>query len=134
MPPEAHREPSGDTVTVLMYPVWPRRSDRSLQFVRFHTCGRAPWQSQLVHSRNWWRAAAEPLVRMRGQTGTWQPESNDSKRTTKADRLAKQVDGNGIDRYWKLEIGESMRILGTCLPCRPGILQQICTTAAVGDR
>jgi hypothetical protein len=35
--PEAHREPSGDTVTVLMYPVWPTRLVRSLQLVRFHT-------------------------------------------------------------------------------------------------
>ena len=50
LPPEAHREPSGDTVTVLMYPVWPRRSDRSLQFVRFHTCGRMPWQSRPTHA------------------------------------------------------------------------------------
>lgn len=38
LPPEAHREPSGETVTVLMYPVWPTRLLLSLQLVKFHTC------------------------------------------------------------------------------------------------
>jgi len=37
LPPDAHRLPSGDTVTVLMYPVCPTRFVRSLQLVRFHT-------------------------------------------------------------------------------------------------
>ena len=36
-PPDAHSEPSGETVTVLMYPVCPTRLVRSLQLVRFHT-------------------------------------------------------------------------------------------------
>lgn len=36
-PPEAQRDPSGETQTVLRYPVWPTRSLRSLQLVRLHT-------------------------------------------------------------------------------------------------
>lgn len=36
-PPEAHRDPSGDTVTVFRYPVWPMWLVFSLQFARFHT-------------------------------------------------------------------------------------------------
>ncbi len=37
LPPLAQREPSGDTVTVFMCPVWPMRLVRSLQSVNFHT-------------------------------------------------------------------------------------------------
>lgn len=37
-PPEAQREPSGDTVTVFRYPVWPMWLVFSLQLARFHTC------------------------------------------------------------------------------------------------
>merc|ERR1719245_2961515 len=37
LPPEAQREPSGDMVTVLRYPVWPMWLVLSLQLVRFHT-------------------------------------------------------------------------------------------------
>merc|ERR1719243_37170 len=37
LPPLAHREPSGDRVTVLRYPVWPMWLVFSLQLVRFHT-------------------------------------------------------------------------------------------------
>merc|ERR1719409_552020 len=37
LPPEAHREPSGETVTVFRYPVCPTRLVRSLQLFRFHT-------------------------------------------------------------------------------------------------
>jgi len=36
-PPEAHRDPSGDTVTVFRYPVWPMWLVFSLQLARFHT-------------------------------------------------------------------------------------------------
>merc|ERR1712027_69596 len=37
LPPEAQRDPSGDMVTVLRYPVWPMWLVLSLQLVRFHT-------------------------------------------------------------------------------------------------
>merc|ERR1711904_221024 len=37
LPPDAHREPSGETVTALMYPVWPTRLVRSLQLDSCHT-------------------------------------------------------------------------------------------------
>ena len=37
LPPLAHREPSGETVTVLMYPVCPAKVVRILQLVRFQT-------------------------------------------------------------------------------------------------
>ena len=39
LPPEAHREPSGDTVTVLRYPVWPLsvRLSRRLRMDVTHT-------------------------------------------------------------------------------------------------
>merc|ERR1719309_777043 len=37
LPPEAQREPSGDMVTVLRYPLWPMWLVLSLQLVRFHT-------------------------------------------------------------------------------------------------
>lgn len=37
LPPDAQREPSGETVTVLRYPVWPTSLVRSLQLLRFHT-------------------------------------------------------------------------------------------------
>lgn len=37
LPPDAHNEPSGDTVTVLRYPLWPKWSYWSLQLVRFQT-------------------------------------------------------------------------------------------------
>merc|ERR1719197_252197 len=36
-PPEAHSEPSGDTVTLFTYPVWPSRFFLSLQLVRLQT-------------------------------------------------------------------------------------------------
>merc|ERR1719209_2653878 len=36
-PPEAHRDPSGDMVTVFRYPVWPMWLVFSLQLVRFQT-------------------------------------------------------------------------------------------------
>eukprot|EP00438_Fugacium_kawagutii_P005983 Skav208859 [mRNA] locus=scaffold4276:52568:52921:- [translate_table: standard] len=36
-PPEAHRDPSGDTVVVYTTPVWPTKLVRSLQLFRFHT-------------------------------------------------------------------------------------------------
>lgn len=39
MPPEAQREPSGDTVTVFRYPVCPMWFVFSLQLARFHTWG-----------------------------------------------------------------------------------------------
>ena len=37
-PPEAHSEPSGETVTVFKYPVWPMWFVFNLQFVKFQTC------------------------------------------------------------------------------------------------
>ena len=37
MPPDAHSEPSGETVTVLMYPLWPARLHLSLQLDRLKT-------------------------------------------------------------------------------------------------
>merc|ERR1719439_121617 len=37
LPPEAHREPSGETVDVYTTPVWPTKLVRSLQLLRFHT-------------------------------------------------------------------------------------------------
>merc|ERR1719197_704900 len=37
LPPEAHREPSGETVTALMYPECPTRLVRSLQLDMFQT-------------------------------------------------------------------------------------------------
>merc|ERR1712166_1348213 len=37
LPPEAHKEPSGETVTALMYPWWPTRLVRSLQLDMFQT-------------------------------------------------------------------------------------------------
>mmetsp|Transcript_8680 Transcript_8680/g.36176 ORF Transcript_8680/g.36176 Transcript_8680/m.36176 type:complete len:200 (+) Transcript_8680:246-845(+) len=37
LPPEAHRDPSGATVTQLMYPVCPTKVVLSLQSLRFHT-------------------------------------------------------------------------------------------------
>jgi len=37
LPPEAHKEPSGATVTVLIYPVCPVKFDFSLQFVKLQT-------------------------------------------------------------------------------------------------
>merc|ERR1719482_1875043 len=48
-PPEAQREPSGETQAVLRYPVWPMRSLRSLQLVRFQTLTRRS-QPQETHS------------------------------------------------------------------------------------
>merc|ERR1719440_1107142 len=36
-PPEAHKEPSGETVQVYTTPVWPTRFVRSLQLLKFHT-------------------------------------------------------------------------------------------------
>merc|ERR1712226_1815738 len=36
-PPEAHRDPSGDTEVVYTTPVCPTRFVRSLQLLRFHT-------------------------------------------------------------------------------------------------
>lgn len=38
LPPDAHREPSGETVTVLRYPEWPKWLIFNLQFVRCQTC------------------------------------------------------------------------------------------------
>lgn len=38
LPPDAHREPSGETVTQFRYPVWPMWLVFRRQFVRFHTC------------------------------------------------------------------------------------------------
>merc|ERR1719311_1752187 len=37
LPPEAHSEPSGETVLVYTTPVWPTRLVRSMQLLRFHT-------------------------------------------------------------------------------------------------
>ena len=37
LPPEAQRDPSGETVTALMNPEWPRWLVLSLQLVRFQT-------------------------------------------------------------------------------------------------
>merc|ERR1719502_1867124 len=37
LPPEAHREPSGEIVMVYSTPVWPARLVFSLQLFRFHT-------------------------------------------------------------------------------------------------
>jgi len=37
LPPDAHSDPSGDTVTQLRYPAWPARLLRSLQLARLHT-------------------------------------------------------------------------------------------------
>merc|ERR1719439_559328 len=37
LPPEAHREPSGETVATYTTPVWPTRLVRSLQLLKFQT-------------------------------------------------------------------------------------------------
>merc|ERR1719311_2021478 len=37
LPPEAHREPSGETVLVYTTPVCPTRLVRNMQLLRFHT-------------------------------------------------------------------------------------------------
>mmetsp|Transcript_51923 Transcript_51923/g.121097 ORF Transcript_51923/g.121097 Transcript_51923/m.121097 type:complete len:211 (-) Transcript_51923:82-714(-) len=37
LPPDAQRDPSGDTVVVYTTPVWPTKFVRSLQLLRFHT-------------------------------------------------------------------------------------------------
>lgn len=39
LPPDAHKEPSGDTVTTFRYPWWPMWLVLRRQFVRFHTFG-----------------------------------------------------------------------------------------------
>lgn len=53
LPPEAHREPSGETVTVFRYPVWPMWFVFSLQLAKFQTLTRVQrWQGQKYGGEN----------------------------------------------------------------------------------
>lgn len=43
LPPDAQSEPSGETVTVVMYPVWPKWLVRSLHLLSSQTWTRREW-------------------------------------------------------------------------------------------
>jgi len=53
LPPDAHREPSGETHTVLRYPVCPMRSLRSLQLVKAQTLTRRSQPHETISGTDW---------------------------------------------------------------------------------
>mmetsp|Transcript_5299 Transcript_5299/g.13241 ORF Transcript_5299/g.13241 Transcript_5299/m.13241 type:complete len:205 (+) Transcript_5299:268-882(+) len=73
-PPDAQRLPSGDTHTVLRYPVCPMRSLRSLQFVSAQTFTRRSHPHETMRGTDWdglkrtqdthseWPSASVPMV------------------------------------------------------------------------
>merc|ERR1719231_847394 len=48
LPPDAHREPSGEIATVYTTPVWPARLVRSLQSLRFQTLTSLPQPAETM--------------------------------------------------------------------------------------